>query len=412
MTTENHKPRGWPANKPPADPGITAEQAASDAAAGFIVTADFERFSQRNDAFCRSWWDDAVKSDHARGFFDSYRMEASPRKGEGFTQKDFALRNAAWAVSDAYSTRNTESRGLREGFLDPLEPTMPVAPEKIEPPDPPRMAAEIKRIARLFGADLVGITAYDPRWVYEFRADAKTMEEKPNDLPDGLTSVIVLACAMDYSLVQTYPSALAGSAVGLGYSREAGLAAQLSQYICNLGYQAVGSLNDTALVIPYAIKAGLGEYGRNQMVITKEFGPRVRFSKIFTDLPLSHDAPKVIGVRKTCDICTRCADACPPKALPFGAPDDTVHNRSSIKGVVKWTADCEKCFGYWIRLKSDCAICLRVCPYNRDYKKLSSKLIRFLLGTSLRRLGLWFSDKIGHAGRVRPKDWWQGLIQK
>ena len=32
------------------------------------------------------------------------------------------------------------------------------------------------------------------------------------------------------------------------------------------------------------IQAGLGEYGRNQMVITPEFGPRVRFSKIITNI--------------------------------------------------------------------------------------------------------------------------------
>lgn len=34
-------------------------------------------------------------------------------------------------------------------------------------------------------------------------------------------------------------------------------------------------MNDTALAIPYALKAGLGEYGRHGLVITPEFGPRV-----------------------------------------------------------------------------------------------------------------------------------------
>ena len=39
-------------------------------------------------------------------------------------------------------------------------------------------------------------------------------------------------------------------------------------------------------------KAGLGEYGRLGLLITPEFGPRVRIGKIFTDLPLSHDEPR------------------------------------------------------------------------------------------------------------------------
>ena len=27
-------------------------------------------------------------------------MEATPRRGDGFTQRDFALRNASWLISD------------------------------------------------------------------------------------------------------------------------------------------------------------------------------------------------------------------------------------------------------------------------------------------------------------------------
>lgn len=54
-------------------------------------------------------------------------------------------------------------------------------------------------------------------------------------------------------------------------------------------------MNDTALVISCAIKAGRGEYGCNQMVFTPEFGPRVHFSKVSTDLPLANDAPRKLG---------------------------------------------------------------------------------------------------------------------
>ena len=50
---------------------------------------------------------------------------------------------------------------------------------------------------------------------------------------------------------------------------------RLDRYIRNLGYKAEPTMNDTALAIPYALKAGLGEYGRHGLVITPEFGPRV-----------------------------------------------------------------------------------------------------------------------------------------
>jgi ferredoxin len=323
--------------------------AVSDVEAGIETTEDFTPFAQRNDVFTRAFWDSSVRSKDTEAFFASYRTGASPRRGDGFNQKDFALRNAAWLISDVVSSRS-DAKGIREGFQAAIQPDTPLASTRFEVSDPAAEADEIKRIARFFGADLVGITDFDERWVYSSRVDVRDFSETDHGLPEGLTSVIVLGHAMDYDLVRTYPSALAGAATGREYSHEAAIVMQLAAYIRNLGYEAVPSMNDTALVIPYAIKAGLGEYARNQLVITPQFGPRLRFSKIFTNLPLAHDRPRKIGVREVCEVCTRCAEACPVKALPFGAPEARPVNRSSIRGVRKWTSDAEKCFGYWAKL--------------------------------------------------------------
>lgn len=387
----------WPQNTP--------THHASDAAAGIEITEEFEPFRQRNDVFTRAFWDDSVRSAKTDGFFASYRMEAAPRRGDGFTQRDFALRNAAWLISDIVSERRGHE-GMREGFQAPIQPDTPVAKDQVIVDDPAQMAGEVKRIARFFGADLCGITDFDSRWVYATRVDTRDMSEAPHDLPPGLNSVIVLGHEMDKDLVATYPSALAGAATGREYSHEASIVMQLAAYIRNLGYEAVPSMNDTALVIPYAIKAGLGEYARNQMVITPEFGPRLRFSKIFTNLPLSHDSPRPRGVRAFCDICTKCADACPVKALPFGPPSTDTANVSAIKGVRKWTSDAEKCFGFWAKLASDCAICMRVCPFNRDFSTIWGKLwMRLALGP-LRRVALWLARD--HGKRRKPGEWWGG----
>ena len=373
-----------------------------DVAAGIEITEVFERFVQRNDIFSRAFWDPDVKTPATDAFFASYRMEAAPRRADGFGQKDFALRNAAWLISDVISDRNAAD-GLREGFQAPITNDSPVAPTKVTIDDPGAMAQEVKRIARFFGADLCGITEFDRRWIYHSRVDTRDMSEAPTDLPPGLQSVIVLGHEMDPDLVATYPSALAGAATGREYSHEAAIVMQTAAYIRNLGYQAIASMNDTGLVIPYAIKAGLGEYARNQMVITPEFGPRLRFSKIFTDMPLSHDRPKPRGVRAFCDQCTKCAEACPVKALPFGPPA-TGGGRSSIKGVRKWTSDAEKCFGFWAKLASDCAICMRVCPFNRDFSKRRHKIWLRLALSRFRRFALWLDR--GRGGRVKPATWW------
>lgn len=376
----------------------------SDADAGIEVTDAFEQFEQRNDVFSRAMWDDTFQSPKTDAFFASYRMEAAPRRGVGFSQKDFALRNAAWLISDVVSNRSAAD-GRREGFQAPIGADTPVAPERIDIDDPNAMTAEVKRIAAFFGADLCGVTEFDARWLYKSRVDTRDMSDAPNDLPKGLTSVIVMGHQMDEELVATYPSALAGAATGREYSHEAAIVMQLAAYIRNLGYEAVASMNDTGLVIPYAVKAGLGEYARNQLVITAEFGPRLRFSKIFTNLPLTHDTPKPLGVRAFCDICTACADACPVKALPYGPPTDAQPNVSAIKGVKKWTSDAEKCFGFWAKLASDCAICMRVCPFNRNFTKWYHRAWLKLALSPLRKIALRLAK--GHGGRKKPSEWWR-----
>lgn len=374
----------------------------TDSAAGIETTDEFKQFAQKNDVFTRAFWDPTVRTDKTDAFFGSYRMEAIPRRGDGFTQKDFALRNASWLISDIMTDRHA-NKGRREGFQAPISNDTPVANEKVEYQNPSDASAEIKKISQFFGSDLCGITHLDKRWLYSKRVDVRDMSEVELGLPDGLTSVIVLGHQMDKELVQTYPSALGGAATGREYSHEATIVMQVAAYIRNLGYQAVASMNDTGLVIPMAIQAGLGEYARNQLVITPEFGPRLRFSKIFTDMPLEADKPKRPGVAKFCDICTKCVDACPVKALPSGPPK-TGGGLSSIKGVRKWTSDAEKCFSFWATLSTDCAICMRVCPFNRDFSTWSQRIWLKLALSPARHVALWM-DRY-REGRVKPSNWW------
>ena len=406
-------PEHWPANRPADQPTLDEQRqrwrekfAEADRAAGIEVGEDFEPFSQINDMFTRAFWDKRVRSKKTDAFFHGHRVAARWRRADGFRQQDLALRNAAWSVSNMLSSRGM-AEGKREGFQALIDEGGPVAAEKLEIDDIDAHTRRIKHIARLFGADLVGITGVDERWHYTKRVDTRDYSETDTGLPEGLDQVIVMGHAMDYDLVATYPSALAGASSGLEYSHETAIVVQLVTYIRNLGYNAVGSMNDTALVIPYAVKAGLGEYGRNQMVITPRFGPRVRFSKVFTDMPLAHDGPRKHGVRAFCDICTKCADACPPKALPYGPPNDQVANCSTIKGVTKWSADCEKCFGYWAAMETDCAICMRVCPFNRRYDNWRDRLFARLAGSRLRKLALWWDGRSDRTERHKPKDWWR-----
>ncbi|MEM7118705.1 MAG: reductive dehalogenase [Chloroflexota bacterium] len=385
-----------------------AARAKSDAAADFEIQENFERFNQRDDVFRRSWWDERIRSEKAMLFYATYREPLKTwRKADGFTQKDFALRNAAWHVSDIF-TELKEDQDRREGFSDEFSLYRDVAEQKIDLGTPEEATAEVKRVARGFGADLVGVTFFDERWMYVNKFSDMSKTERPQEIPEGLNNVIVTAQSMDYDLIRTVPSALSGAATGLGYSHDALVVLSITQFIRNLGYNAVASMNDTALAIPLAIKAGLGEYGRNGLLITKEFGPRVRLGKIFTDMPLVHDEPIKFGVKEFCETCRRCSSACPVKAISPNEPSDEVYNQSNLIGVRKWSVDGEKCFGYWAAQNSDCSICIRVCPYNKDYSKWYYRLGRDLAGTRWRNVMLNLDVRMGYGERMKPKKWWEG----
>ena len=71
----------------------------------------------------------------------------------------------------------------------------------------------------------------------------------------------------------------------------------------------------------------------------------------------------------------------------------------------KWTSDAEKCFGFWAKLASDCAICMRVCPFNRDFGQLKHRLWLRLALSRFRKIALWLARD--HGKRRKPSDWWQ-----
>jgi epoxyqueuosine reductase len=264
-------------------------------------------------------------------------------------------------------------------------------------------ADAIKRAARLYGAELVGITQRDKRWDYrEFLNPVPPMGRQmfppppdPKSMPKILEmmktwgpdkffhgwerfpfepkTVIVLAFEMDYEGIATSPSEIASAAVGAGYSQMAETSHQLSVFLKQLGYHAVACGNDTGISIPYAIAAGLGESSRSGLLITFNYGPRVRIAKVYTDLEfVEYDRPKTFGVMEFCKNCKRCADACPAKAISLDTEPsfEPAHDYKDLpyfnaSGVRKYYIDPRKCFKFWDKNGADCANCIASCPYNK-----------------------------------------------
>jgi reductive dehalogenase len=367
----------------------------------FSISKNYKRFNQRFDIFNRSMWDDSIDP---KAFYVSYDItNYKPKKSEGFKHWDYALRNASWHLTDFIGERNPERV---EGFTDYYTLHTQGPPQKMELPAPEECSQRIKRAAAMLGAGMTGICEIDERWIYSHNFSRQTGEAKPFDLPEHLKYAIIIITPMDYELTKTIPSAIGGSSTGIGYTTSLACANGLAQFITNLGYEAVASLNDTALSIPMAIQAGLGEYGRNGLLITPKYGPRVRISKVFTDLPLAIDQPIEFGVKQFCNSCRKCADGCPAKAIDQGKAQDSPPNISSHSGIKKWTVNAEKCFKFWVNMNTDCAICIRVCPYNKDYSKWWNRWAIKLSDSFLRKLLLKLDNWLGYGQRKKPDEWW------
>jgi reductive dehalogenase len=328
-----------------------------------LLVGPIDRFDQRNDMFRRARYDPEW-IERAGAFYGPAQVQDKA----GFRQEDYALVHASWYVEDSFAMgcqgSNHEGLYAWEG-PDPESNQMPLD-LKIDASHPAELSRKVKRAARFFGASLVGICELDRRWLYSRVSNDITEEHTPLDIPADYRYAVAMAVEMDYSFIQTSPTGGAAAATGLGYSKMAFVAGLLAQFIRGLGYKAIPCGNDTALSIPIAVEAGLGELGRNGLLITEKFGPRVRICKVFTDLPLVPDEPRFFGVDDFCRTCMKCAAHCPSRAISFVEKTAEALNVSNNPGVLKWPVNAEKCFKYWVANGIDCADCIRVCPFNQE----------------------------------------------
>jgi epoxyqueuosine reductase QueG len=143
------------------------------------------------------------------------------------------------------------------------------------------------------------------------------------------------------------------------YHRAAGIAFTVAAVLHTLDEEAKPHYDAHYDVIlpPLAVAAGLGELGRNNILVADRFGSRVRIGAVTTRLPLRLDRPVELGVRRFCGICRKCAENCPSGALSCDGPVE-------VRGVSKWPTRVERCYAYWRAVGTDCGICMACCPFS------------------------------------------------
>ena len=288
----------------------------------------------------------------------------------GFRLPDHQLSEGAWTLMKSTEAGSGLLSWTRIAVNTPAE--LGVARHVASPEE---MAKTVKAAARLYGAGLVGIAPMNESYVNLKQgkkdivfedAEVPAVTDKKFVIPRRMRWVVSIAIPMDLDLLSRAPTSLGDAATGLGYSHSAFTVASLAEFIRGLGYQAIPSVNDTALSVPFAVEAGIGELSRLNKLVTPEFGPAVRLCKVFTDLPMACDKPVDFGLVEFCKKCKKCAEACPAGALSFDdEPSFKTRGPWNNPGHKAWFEDSYRCFSYWRKVGNGCAICLASCPYTK-----------------------------------------------
>jgi Pyruvate/2-oxoacid:ferredoxin oxidoreductase delta subunit len=179
-------------------------------------------------------------------------------------------------------------------------------------------------------------------------------------------NAIVLAMEMDKEKLELAPSKETGVMVHKTYNKLGKVSLKIAEQLKAKGFgvHAGHALMGQVLYPALAVEAGMGWYGKHGMLITPEFGPRVRLTAIYTsikNLPFSTENPHA-WIEEFCKNCKLCMKKCPPKAIFEKSEVDT-------NGLIK-AINTKKCFLEFAE-NQGCSICLKTCLFNqRGYKKL------------------------------------------
>ena len=314
------------------------------------------RIDERNVMFARmsrikgtKEYDDYYKAHPENKEFDD-ALRAMPAmnsdKTKFFDQLDSPIVDATYGFL-------ADIKGLVDGGIK--------AEEKVEA-TPEIFTKKLKGLAEFYGAKLTGVAELDESYYYTYRGrtDAVYGEKVEPHLP----YTFVFAVELDPAYVNTAPVLSQSIGVVKGYLDAAIVGMMITYYIKSLGYEARNHMDGNYLmVMPLAAKAaGLGDIGRHSILITPEYGSRIRLGAVTTNMPLIKSEPSVLKVRDFCELCGRCALLCPGKAISKELP-------GTIDGVERWQTKQELCYRKWMEFGTDCGVCMVSCPFSLPMEK-------------------------------------------
>lgn len=171
-------------------------------------------------------------------------------------------------------------------------------------------------------------------------------------ITDGPTQEYADHCRALNSKLNDLTAGIVGWIIGRGHAARAIPASQSvdeKRLLGNISHKAV------------AITAGLGWQGKSLLLVTPNFGPRVRLATVLTDLPLEPGAP----LKNRCGTCRECAKACPAQAIRNVSTTDHYERREDA-------VELRQCHAKLLQFKERpeigytfCGVCIAACPFGK-----------------------------------------------
>ncbi len=228
------------------------------------------------------------------------------------------------------------------------------------------LAIEIRQKALKSGADLIGFAP-----IHRFERYAP--EYRPTYTFQSGKTVIVLAINMIDPLLDIWihapPTTGTGrSELGRAFEDEIlrGICYRIALFLEQKGFKSkvlpyqpdLPSGPSGAIYLKDAgVLAGLGVIGKNNLLITPQFGPRIRLRALVTEAELPPN--RIITENPWCEDCERCIIACPVKALDNGQYDSEkcltspLHRRKLSPNTELWCTRCSCVCPVGIRVPCD-----------------------------------------------------------
>lgn len=239
---------------------------------------------------------------------------------------------------------------------------------------------ELLKKCRRLEIQLVGFAHVD-RWKVQPDELPNTLspwipeEFWPQSIFPEARTVIVIGLPVSLPIVETAPSIYYQELYKTVNSALDSKAYEIANFLNERGFGSIylprDGYGDIKILIdnPFAFfshkhaayLAGLGSIGHNNVLLTPQFGPRVRFTSIFTAAKIEQDPIKSDDL---CIHCLLCVKNCPVIAIPekgdFPPPVDKI-------SCAKRSAELRD--GY----RSPCGICIKVCPVGKDRELFGRK---------------------------------------